>query len=105
MQNPNPNTIKPSNRKFKIFYKWGVEICDVSQGHNFWIANFFAVNYISISLRKKFRFEYTKFMYGMHHRHLYLGPIRISWGFYNSLSSKSRYPKGKRMRKIKGSKK
>ena len=95
MQIPHPNQkieVTPRRaRKFSIFYKWGIEICNVKYGHGTWIASLFKVNYISIGFKPKFRFRYTKFFYGTNHRHLMVGFIYLNWGFYNKIHKNYKY--------------
>lgn len=97
MQIPHPDQkieITPRrSKKFTIFYKWGIEICNVKYKHGIWIADLFKVNYISIKLKSRFGFKYTKFFYGSNHRQLSLGFISINWGFYARIHKKFKYKK------------
>lgn len=91
MQIPPPNTIKTSKRNFRVFYKWGIEVCNVKYKHNVWLADFLRLNYITVGLKTPFKFKYTKFFYGCHHRNLRIGIVYINWGFYNKIHKKFKY--------------
>lgn len=95
MQIPHPDQkieITPRrSRKFSVFYKWGVEICNIKYSHGLWIANFFNINYLSVGIKSGFKFRYSKFFYGSNHRHLRIGFIYINWGFYTKIHKKFKY--------------
>jgi hypothetical protein len=97
MQIPHPDQrieIFPRRaKKFSIFHKWGIEICNAKHNHGVWIADLFKVNYISIGFKSRFGFRYTKFFYGSNHRHLRIGFIYVNWGFYTKIHKEFKYKK------------
>lgn len=84
-------TPRKPRRKFKVFYMWGVEICNTKHGWNVWLANLLRINYLALGLKWSTKFRYRKFFYGSNHRHLTLGPIYINWGFYSRIYTKFKY--------------
>jgi hypothetical protein len=90
---PNDLKIYPRRpgRRFKIFYMWGIEICNTKYNWNVWLANLLKINYLALGFKWSIKFKYKKFFYGANHRHLSIGPIYLNWGFYSRIYTKFKY--------------
>lgn len=84
-------TPRRPKKKFKIFYKWGIEICNTKYNWNVWTANLLKINYLALGFKWSTKFRYRKFFYGANHRHLSLGPVYINWGFYSKIYTEFKY--------------
>ncbi len=76
---------------FRVFYRWGIEICNTKHSHMVWLANLLNINYASVGIKFPIRFKYTKFFYGSQHKNLKIGFVYISWGFYSQIYGKIKY--------------
>lgn len=91
--------------KFRVFYMWGIEICNTKHNHLVWLANLLKINYASVGIKFPMKFKYTKFFYGSQHRNLKIGFIYVKWGFYTRIHKNYKYTKNGKSKKNTRSKK